>query len=68
MDKLKMVNRVIHLTSTGFLSGSIILNYFFDTNKFLADDQSFIELANPSAGILVLLSGIVNVLVLRPKG
>ena len=67
MDKLKMVFRVAHLTSTGFLSGSIILNYFFSTNKFLADDSTFIEFANPLAGIVALLSGIVNFLMLRPR-
>lgn len=67
MENVRMLTRVVHLTSTGFLSGSIVLNYLFDTNQFLADDATFIEFANPVAGVLVLLSGIVITLLLKPK-
>ena len=67
MDKLRIVTRVAHLTSTGFLSGIIVLNYLFKTNQFLQDDATFTEIANPIAGVVSLLSGIVNFLVQRPK-
>ena len=62
-----MFNRVIHLTSIGFLSGSIILNYFFNTSAFLSDDASFVEFANPFAGLLALATGILNMIMLKPK-
>ena len=67
MEKLGVLSRVIHMTSTGFLSGVIILNYFFKTNEFLSEDANFWDLAIPLASIATVVSGAVLFFGLKPK-
>ena len=45
MDKLAVVSRVFHLTSTGFLATTTILNYLFNINEFLREDEGYWGLA-----------------------
>ena len=65
-SKLSVVSRVFHLTSTGFLSATTILNYFFNINDFLKEDESYWGLAYPFAGVLAITTGLINVYILRP--
>ena len=66
MEKLKLVSRVVHMISSGFLAGTTILNYFFYTNEFLGEDPDYFDFAHPLAGVLALISGIANVFLLKP--
>ena len=67
MEKLGVISRVLHMTSTGFLSGVIMLNYFFKTNEFLAEDANFWDLAIPLASIASVVSGAFIFFQLKPK-
>ena len=66
MEKLKLVSNVVHITSCGFLTGTTILNYFFSTNEFLSEDPDYFDFAHPLAGVIALITGIVNFLMLKP--
>ena len=66
MDKFRTTCRVIHLTSSGFLAGSIILNYFFNTHAMLADEEHYMSLFHPLIGVITLASGITNLCLLKP--
>lgn len=44
-ENFKFVNQVVHLVSCGFLVGTTILNYFFDTYEFLIEDQNYLDFA-----------------------
>ena len=66
MEELKLVCRVVHMISGGFLAGTTILNYFFYTNEFLVDDPDYFDFAHPLAGVLALISGIALVFLLKP--
>ena len=61
-----LINRVVHQISLGFLSGAIALNYFFNTNEFLADDPNYLDFALPLAFLVALTTGILETFMLRP--
>jgi len=67
MDNLKLVLRMVHLTSSGFLAGCVVLNYYYGINEFLAHDPNFSQFAYPLASVLALVSGLANVFVLKPN-
>ena len=66
METLNTMCRVVHLVSTGFLTGCITLNYFFKTNDFLAHDDNFLDFANPLAALFALVSGAASIFLLKP--
>ena len=66
MDKFVLPVRVVHLTSSGFLAGSIILNYFFNTHSMLADQDNYMSMFHPAMGVITLVSGLVNICLLKP--
>ena len=65
-SSIRLLNSVIHLTSTGFLTGAVILNYFFNTNEFLEDDPNYLQFAVPICSVLAGVSGIVSTFYLKP--
>ena len=67
MERVSLICRVIHFTSSGLLLGTITLNYLFNTNEFLDDDPNFFPLVLPMAGVLSLGSGIAAFVLLKPK-
>jgi len=66
MDNLEFANRIVHLTSAGFMAGTIVLNYFYATNDFLAEDPFYLTLAQPIASGAAGVSGIISVYLLKP--
>ena len=67
MEKLNLFNRVVHLTASGFLAGTVILNYFFGTHDFLAEDPNYLDFALPFAGVATMATGLVSIYILKPK-
>ena len=66
MEKLHLVTRALHVMSCGFIVGTTFLNYFFQTNQFLADDPNYFDFAHPMAGVIALVTGIANYFILKP--
>ena len=66
MEKLKLLTRAFHGISCGFLVGTTILNYFFQTNEFLGEDPDYFDFAHPLAGVLALITGAVSFFLLKP--
>ena len=66
MEKLKLISRAMHMISCGFLAGTTILNYFFQTNEFLGEDPDYFDFAHPMAGVLALIFGFTNFFLLKP--
>jgi len=62
-ETAKLVNRVLHLTSTGFLTGTIVLNYIFTTNEYLTEEPGYQEM-HITAGVLVFVTGILNIILI----
>ena len=67
MEKLHLVTRALHVVSCGFLVGTTLLNYYFSTNEFLAEDPNYFDFAHPLAGVFALITGIANFFILRPN-
>ena len=64
MLSLKTGSRIVHLVSTGLLSGIITLNYFFGVNEYLSEESSFSKL-NAIAGIMIFATGIANIFLVK---
>lgn len=58
-DFTKIATRVAHLTSVGFITGTTILNYFFDTTTYLEEDPNFAS-AKLIAGVTIFVTGILT--------
>lgn len=67
MGKLNQLNTVLHLTASGFLACTIILNFFFATEEFLAEDPDYLLFAKPFAGVVSLATGLVSYKLLKPS-
>ena len=67
MEKLKLITRAFHAISCGFLVGTTILNYFFQTNEFLGEDPNYFDFAHPLAGVIALVTGVANFFMLKPS-
>lgn len=59
-----MACRFVHLTATGFLSGTIIISHVFQMTNVLRDQPSY-SLLCALAGVLLILSGIANVFIIK---
>jgi len=64
MLSLKTGSRIVHLVSTGLLSGIITLNFFFGVNEYLSEESSWKTL-NAVAGFLVFATGIANIFLVK---
>lgn len=67
MENFKLVNQVLHLTSTGFLVGTVVLKYFFNTYEFLIEDRNFLDFAQPFSSVTAFLTGFASAYYLRPE-
>lgn len=61
---LKVISRIAHMLSTTILSGSIILNYFFELNWYLRDSEDYRRL-HMITGIVLIVSGILNIFLIK---
>jgi hypothetical protein len=66
MENLNLISRLVHLTSSGLLFGTILLNYLYSTNDFLEEDPNFFLYMVPLAGTLSLISGLASHHILKP--
>jgi hypothetical protein len=64
MLSLKTGSRIVHLVSTGLLSGIVTLNYLFGVNEYLSEESSFSKL-NAIAGFMVFATGIANIFLVK---
>ena len=55
----RVICRVVHLTSTGFLCGSATLNYFCSLHQLLSDEPLY-KATHAVLGTAAILSGLVN--------
>lgn len=55
----RVICRVVHLTSTGFLCGSATLNYFYGLHELLLDEPLY-KATHAVLGMTAILSGLIN--------
>ncbi len=67
MDKLNLVSRDVHFSSSGILFGTILFNYLYNSNEFLEDDPYFFAYILPLTGTLSFLTGLISHHLLKPK-
>ena len=60
---IKLVNRVLHLTSTGLRDGVFIFNYMFAIEELLAEESKYETFIN-AASVLSFVTAIINLLVI----
>ncbi len=54
----------MHLTSTGFLAGTSVLNFMFGSSNQLREEPGY-KAVHAVAGIVLLLSGIINWILIK---
>ena len=62
-DSAKVINRVLHFVSTGFLAGTTVFNYVFGTNEYLREELYYKQV-HITAGVLVIVTGIANIILI----
>ena len=67
MGKLNQLNTALHLIAGGFLTCTIVLDFFFGTEEFLAEDPNYMQFAKPYAGVITFATGLLSVNLLKPS-
>jgi hypothetical protein len=60
---IKLINRVLHLTSTGLLAGAIIFNYLYSSEELLSEETKY-ETFMSTTGLVSFITGLISRIVI----